>query len=95
MRLANNSALPYGWMLSGALAFAMMGVLAHALGGRCDWQVVAVARTGLALMFSTSLALVAVAQLVVFQPRTLWLRSIAGSISLVCTFGRAAAAAGG
>jgi len=73
-------------MLSGALAFAMMGTLAHALGTRCDWQIVAVTRTGLALTFAVLLALAAGVPLVFLRPRTLWMRSIAGSISLLCTF---------
>jgi drug/metabolite transporter (DMT)-like permease len=73
-------------MLCGALAFAVMGTLAHALADRCDWQVVALWRAGLALFFAVSLTVAAGAPLHVFRPRTLWMRSIAGSISLVCTF---------
>jgi drug/metabolite transporter (DMT)-like permease len=72
-------------MLAGALAFACMGELAHALE-HCDWLVVAVARTALALVFAAMLAKSAGAKLVLWRPRTLWIRSIAGSISLVCTF---------
>ncbi|MHB1034121.1 MAG: DMT family transporter [Pirellulales bacterium] len=78
--------LPYAWMLVGAWAFASMGTLAHALGPYCDWQVIALARTFLALVFAATLARVAGAKLVFFRPRTLWMRSIAGSISLVGTF---------
>jgi drug/metabolite transporter (DMT)-like permease len=73
-------------MLLGSLAFALMGTLAHALGSVCDWQVIALARTFLALLFAMILALFAGVRLVLWKPRTLWLRSIAGSISLVCTF---------
>ncbi len=73
-------------MLSGAVAFATMGTLAHALGATCDWQIVALSRAVLALVFSVGLTLAAGAQLVFFQPATLWMRSIAGSVSLVCTF---------
>lgn len=78
--------LPYLWMLWGALAFAVMTALAHALDPYCDWQVVALARSGLALAFSTGLAVAGGAELVYFRPRTLWMRSIAGSLSLVCNF---------
>jgi drug/metabolite transporter (DMT)-like permease len=81
-----NSILPYGWMLFAALAFATMGTLVHALGPSCDWQIIALARTGLALVFATALALLAGARLVFLRPRTLWIRSLAGSVSLVCTF---------
>jgi drug/metabolite transporter (DMT)-like permease len=84
--LIRDSVLPYAWMLSGALAFATMGALVHALGTSCDWQIVALARTALALVFAILLAIGGGAQLVFLHPRTLWMRSIAGSISLVCTF---------
>lgn len=73
-------------MLCGAVAFSAMGALAHALGTHCDWLVVAISRTALALIFATVLTLAAGAQLVFLHPWTLWMRSIAGSISLVCTF---------
>lgn len=73
-------------MLLGSLAFSAMATLAHALGGRCDWELVATVRAALALVFSTALALEAGARLVVMRPRTLWLRSIAGTVSLLCTF---------
>jgi drug/metabolite transporter (DMT)-like permease len=73
-------------MLLGCAAFALMGQCAHALGGRCDWQFVALARSGLALLFAVLLAAAGGARLVLFRPRTLWLRSLAGSVSLLCTF---------
>ncbi|HEX3725723.1 MAG TPA: DMT family transporter [Pirellulales bacterium] len=84
--LIPNAVLPYAWMLFGALAFAVMGSLAHALGPSCHWLVVALTRTGLALGFTTVLARAAGVKLVFWRPATLWVRSIAGSISLVCTF---------
>jgi drug/metabolite transporter (DMT)-like permease len=73
-------------MLSGSLAFAVMATLAHALGASCAWQVIAIARTSLALVFAAGLAWAAGARLVLWRPRILWMRSIAGSISLVGTF---------
>jgi drug/metabolite transporter (DMT)-like permease len=81
-----DSVLPYAWMLFGALAFATMGSLVHALGPTCNWQLVATVRTALALVFATSLTLHAGHKLVFRRPRTLWIRSIAGTISLFCTF---------
>jgi drug/metabolite transporter (DMT)-like permease len=77
---------PYLWMLCGSLAFALMGTLAHALGPRCDWQVIALARTLLPLTLAALLARRAGARLVFWRPRTLWLRSIAGSVAVMCTF---------
>jgi drug/metabolite transporter (DMT)-like permease len=73
-------------MLLGSFSFAWMGTLTHALASTCDWQVIALARTFLALVLAAALALAAGARLVWWGPRTLWVRSIAGSVSLVCTF---------
>ena len=73
-------------MLCGSLSFACMGALAHALGTACDWQVIALTRSGLAMVFAASLAVTGGAKLVVWRPLTLWIRSISGSISLICTF---------
>jgi drug/metabolite transporter (DMT)-like permease len=84
--LIPKAVIPYLSMLIAAIAFAAMGSLAHALGPRCDWHLVALARTGLALVFSLLLTVSAGAKLVFSRPPTLWIRSIAGSISLVCTF---------
>jgi len=84
--LKKESILPYVWMLSGSFSFAVMGCVAHLLGSYCDWQVIALVRASLALIFSATLAVSAGAQLVFLGPATLWLRSLAGSCSLVCTF---------
>jgi drug/metabolite transporter (DMT)-like permease len=73
-------------MLLGSLAFSVMATLAHALAGQCDWELVATVRAGLALLFSAGLALEAGAKLVFLRPRVLWMRSLAGTMSLVCTF---------
>jgi drug/metabolite transporter (DMT)-like permease len=63
-----------------------MGTLTHALADSCDWRVIALARTALALVFTAILARAAGVRLVLWRPRTLWIRSIAGSVSLICTF---------
>jgi drug/metabolite transporter (DMT)-like permease len=77
---------PYLAMLLACMAFALMGTLAHALGPTCDWQMIALARTGLALLLVLFFARGAGVRLVWWRPRILWVRSIAGSMSLVCTF---------
>src|SRR5207245_11632297 len=81
-----RSTLPFVWMLFGSLAFASMGTMAHALNETCDWQVVALARTALVLVFVLPFALAGKTKFVIWKSRTLWIRSIAGSISVVCTF---------
>ncbi|HEV3237363.1 MAG TPA: DMT family transporter, partial [Gemmataceae bacterium] len=84
--MSHNSKLPYFWMLLGTLAFAIMSTLANVAGGSCDWQVIAMSRSGLAFTFTALWAILAGVKLVLWRPGTLWLRSIAGSISLVSTF---------
>lgn len=73
-------------MLAGALAFAVMSYLVRVAGCWFPWQTVAVARTGLALLFAASLVWSAGAKFVFFRPVTLWWRSIAGSVSLLANF---------
>jgi drug/metabolite transporter (DMT)-like permease len=73
-------------MLCGSFSFAWMSSLAHLLNDTCDWRVIALARSGLALVFAAALAWAAGARLVLWRPRILWVRSVAGSVSLVCTF---------
>ena len=84
--MSRPAALPYIWMLCGAACFAVMTAFAAALKDECDWQWIAIARTGLAMIFAASLAVAGGAKLVFLRPGKLWLRSIAGSVSLVCSF---------
>ncbi len=78
----------YAWMVLGCFVFAWMGEFAYLLGTdpSCDWRIVALGRSLLAFLFSLSLALGCGAKLVVWRPGILWMRSIAGSVSLLCTF---------
>ena len=80
------AAQAYLSMIWGALAFASMGALGHLAGERCSWQLVAVARTSLALVFSLVFALATGVRLVFRRPATLWIRSISGSIGIICSF---------
>lgn len=84
--MPRSGALPYLWMLGGAASFSIMAVLAASLKEECDWQWIAIARTGLAMIFAAGLAVGGGAKLVFLRPAKLWLRSLAGSISLVCGF---------
>jgi drug/metabolite transporter (DMT)-like permease len=81
-----ESSLPYLWMLIGSLSFSIMGTLTHALGPRCDWQLIALVRSLICFSIALAWALSAGVKLVVWRPRTLWLRSLAGSVSLICSF---------
>src|SRR5579875_2401997 len=73
-------------MLLGSFCFAWMATAAHALRFRCDWQIIALARSSMPLILGAVLTVLGGARPVVWAPPTLWVRSIAGSISLVCTF---------
>ena len=82
----DQTARAYLAMLWGALAFASMGALGHLAGERCSWQLVAVARTSLALIFSLLFALATGVRLAFLRPATLWIRSLFGSIGILCSF---------
>lgn len=86
VRAPGAACSPSLWMLLGSLCFAAMAALTHALGPRCDWLVVGLVRA--VFMFTTTAALARLAgvRLVLWKPRTLWVRSLAGSFSLVCNF---------
>ncbi|MFO0888369.1 MAG: DMT family transporter [Isosphaeraceae bacterium] len=77
---------PAVWMLTAAFCFALMGAFAHLVGPACDWLLVAYVRILCTFVSAIALAWAGGARLVIFRPRTLWVRSIAGTISLVCTF---------
>lgn len=89
----NRSAImPFLWMICGCLAFTFMGnftfALGHAsaIGISLDWQIIAFFRASLVFLFSFLLAILFRVNPVVIGSRNLWLRSIAGSLSLVCSF---------
>jgi drug/metabolite transporter (DMT)-like permease len=75
-----------GWMLCGCFWFSLMAILAHDLRDECDWQVVALARSSLATLFALILAILTGARLAFLRPGILWVRSVAGSCSMVATF---------
>jgi drug/metabolite transporter (DMT)-like permease len=79
---------PYIWMLCGSFSFTVMAELVYVLTHHreCDWQTVAVFRAGLVALFAAAMAWFAGAKLVFLRPWRLWVRSVAGSCSMVCTF---------
>jgi drug/metabolite transporter (DMT)-like permease len=77
---------PALWMITASLCFAMMGSLTHAVGERCDWQVIALIRIASTFAMSVALAIAAGVPLVFRTPKTLWIRSSAGTLSLLCSF---------
>jgi drug/metabolite transporter (DMT)-like permease len=73
-------------MLLGAFAFASMGAFSHLAGERCDWHLVAVARSSVAFVLTLTLSLLAGVRLVLFRPALLWMRSVAGSFGVLFAF---------
>jgi len=73
-------------MLWASLGFAIMAAATHWAGEHCDWQLVVVARASLALLFAGVIAKVSGVKLVFHGPKTLWVRSLAGSASMLCNF---------
>ena len=85
---------PYVWSLCGCVWFAVMGVVTHDLGRpiddagtpSCPWTVVCFVRSVVATACAASLVVATGAKFVVFASRSLWVRSLAGSTSMVATF---------
>ena len=86
MIVERNERLPAIWMITAAFCFASMGALTHAAGSHCDWLLIALFRIVITFVVAVGLAWVGGARLVLFTPKTLWIRSIAGTISLFCSF---------
>ncbi len=74
------------WMLGAAASMATMGAMVHQLGDRSDWLVVALVRTLVMMVTAAVLVRASRLPLVIWRPRSLWVRSLAGSFSLVCNF---------
>jgi drug/metabolite transporter (DMT)-like permease len=77
---------PAVFMILGAISFTFMAGMANALGSRCDWRLVAQSRTILSFLAALTLAKLGGATLVFARPRILWMRSFAGTFSLMTTF---------
>jgi drug/metabolite transporter (DMT)-like permease len=76
----------YLHMLWASVAFAIMAAGSHWAGERCDWQLVAVSRAAIAFFFSLVIARASGVKLVIRGPKTLWVRSLAGSTGMLCNF---------
>src|SRR5207237_9477183 len=81
-----KSRLPAAWMITAAFCFAAMGSLAHSVGPRCDWLLIPLIRIVCTLGFSWGLAWTGRGRLVLWKPRTLGVRRVAGPITLVSSF---------
>jgi drug/metabolite transporter (DMT)-like permease len=83
----NNKKLqPYIWILVSGFAFSWMVTFAVLAGRGVSWQIVAVARCSIPLVVVALWVKWDGAKLVVWGSPILWLRSLAGSCSLLGTF---------
>jgi drug/metabolite transporter (DMT)-like permease len=73
-------------MLWGAFSFATMGAMTHALGPQCSWLQIALVRALVMYLAIVAVARAASVRLVVWRPAVLWVRSLAGTASLFCSF---------
>lgn len=78
--------IAYVHMLWASFAFAVMAAVSHWAGEHCDWQLVVVARATVAFFFSLVIAKSLGVKLVFRGPKTLWVRSLAGSTGMLCNF---------
>ncbi len=83
-----NSADYHGmfWMVIGGFSFASMGALTFALGKQCDWMLIALFRMLLSFVLASYLATRATIRPFLFNRPLLWLRSLMGSVAMLCTF---------
>lgn len=90
MMTSRSTLRPYVWMLAGSVAFSWMGILARVVASHEEhpiaWQVVAMFRSAIPLVLIGAWAIAASVPLVFWGPRILWMRSLAGSCSLIGTF---------
>lgn len=84
---------PYAWMLAGSFAFTWMGIWTFVLAQDAksgeiagDWRVIAFFRSFVAFLGAWLICLVRRTRLIVVRPPMIWVRSLAGSASLICTF---------
>jgi drug/metabolite transporter (DMT)-like permease len=81
-----KSLQPYLWMLISGFAFSWMVIFANLASNGCSWQTVAVVRSIVPLVLVAAWAWFDGVRLVFWGPPLLWMRSVAGSCSLVASF---------
>jgi drug/metabolite transporter (DMT)-like permease len=86
LRMIRPGARAYAWMLAGSLCFATMGALSRSLGATTDWRMLALVRSALMAIFAVALTLVTRAPFTIRGTPTLWMRSVVGSLGMLCTF---------
>lgn len=78
--------MPYLWMLIGSFFFACMGLLIESLGTEFSFAWIATIRSAVATLIAVAMVLYARAEFVVWRPKSLWMRSLAGCSAMLCLF---------
>lgn len=86
MAATKRSPMAYAWMTCAMFAFASMGALAHGLRTEFGWEIIALARSVVMLATCSFLAVAGGVKLRLRRPSALWVRSIAGTMSMLCVF---------
>jgi len=76
----------YLWMLWSAVSFATMGALSKLLADTSDWRFLAFVRAALMLLFAAAIGLSTRTTFIFRGTPMLWMRSLVGSLSMLCTF---------
>lgn len=77
---------PATWMVASSLGFAAMSACTRVLGDRCDWSAIAFTRAFFMFIVAALMVWKAGVPVTIWKPRTLWIRSLAGSFALTCNF---------
>lgn len=81
-----ESISPYLYMLCSAVSFAVMSVCGSIIGDNLSWSTVALFRIAPTFLFVLIIAIIRREKIVILNSPSLWLRSIMGTIALLCTF---------
>jgi len=84
--MSDRPARPYLWMLSSALSFSSMGAISKLLAVSSDWRLLAFVRAVLMLVFAGALGVATRTRFSLKATPVLWMRSLVGSLSMICTF---------
>lgn len=84
--MRNKNLQPYIWILLSGFAFSWMAILTPLAGRTCPWPVVAIVRCLVPLIVISLWAKWDGVRLVLLGTPVLWMRSLAGSCSLIGTF---------
>jgi drug/metabolite transporter (DMT)-like permease len=76
----------YLWMIGSAVSFATMGALGKLLADTSDWRFLAFVRAALMLVFAAAIATAMRTPFLFRGTPMLWMRSLVGSLSMVCTY---------